>query len=102
MSYSFSVTAETKDEAGKKVETEFEKVCGSQHVHGIDRQAAQDAAEAFVNLLGEPSPDEQISVSVSGWLSWSGTEVGEQGQMFGTPNIRSSSVTVNASLAPKA
>ena len=75
MSYSFSITADTKDEAGVKVEAELGKVVASQPTHEFDRQAAQDAAEAFVDVLKEPSEGERIAVSVFGSLSWSATDV---------------------------
>jgi hypothetical protein len=44
MSYSFSITAKTKGEAGEKVEAELAKVVNGQPSHEADRQAAQDAA----------------------------------------------------------
>lgn len=37
MSYSFSITAESKDEAGKKVEAELAKIVEAQPVHDFDR-----------------------------------------------------------------
>ena len=70
MSYSFSITADTKEEAGSLVEQELAKVVVAQSVHDADRQAAQDAAEAFIDLLTEPSEDEEVSVSLTGSLSW--------------------------------
>jgi hypothetical protein len=69
MSYSFGVTADTKDEAGKKVEAELAQVVLSQPTHAADRQAAQDAAEAFIAVLRDPTEGEQIGVSMSGSLS---------------------------------
>lgn len=41
MSYSFSVTADNKDDAGKKVEAELTKVVASQPEHEFDRQGEQ-------------------------------------------------------------
>lgn len=70
MSYSFNVTADTKDQAGEMVEAELGKVVLTQPVHDNDRQAAQDAAEAAINLLVEPKDGECVRVSVSGYLSW--------------------------------
>lgn len=72
MSYSFSVRASSKDEAGVKVEAELAKVMLAQPVHERDRQAAQDAAEAFINILSEPGAGECISLSINGSLSWRG------------------------------
>ncbi len=70
MSYSFAITAVTKDEAGVRVEEQLELVVGSQPVHARDRQAAQDVAEAFIDMLPEPSDGERVAVSVWGSLSY--------------------------------
>jgi hypothetical protein len=70
MSYSFGIKADTKDEAGKKVEAELATVVASQPSHAADRQAAQDAAEAFIDVLRDPAEGECIGVSMSGSLSW--------------------------------
>lgn len=72
MSYSFNVTAKTKDEIGIKVEAELEKVVSSQPTHEVDRQVAQDAAEALVDILTNTEENEIISVNVSGSVSWQG------------------------------
>lgn len=68
MSYSFSITADSKDEAGVKVEAELAHVVLTQPVHEHDRQAAQNVAEAFIDLLTEPQPGEHFVVSVNGSL----------------------------------
>ena len=70
MSYSFSVTAATKDAAGVAVEAELAKVVENQPSHAADRQAAQDAAEAFIDLLRDPGEGECVGVSMSGSLIW--------------------------------
>lgn len=70
MSYSFGITAATKDEAGVKVEAELAKVVENQPSHAADRQAAQDAAEAFIDVLKEPAEGECINVSMCGSLGW--------------------------------
>lgn len=75
MSYSFGITAATKDEAGEKVEAELTKVVVAQPSHDTDRQAIQDAAEAFINMLTEPGEGECIRVDVYGSLSWRGEGV---------------------------
>jgi hypothetical protein len=75
MSYCFSVKAASKDEAGVKVEAELGKVVEWQPTHAADRQAAQDAAEAFINLLTDPGEGECIQVNVSGSLSWRDADV---------------------------
>lgn len=90
MSYSFSVRASTKDDAGVKVEAELATVVAGQPVHEADRQAAQDTAEAFIDVLRDPSDSEEIVVSVSGSLSWSEANV-----------FTGAAVSVNAHIQPK-
>jgi|HubBroStandDraft_1064217.scaffolds.fasta_scaffold328622_1 hypothetical protein len=75
MSYSFAIQADTKDEAGVKVEAELGKVVEGQPSHAFDRQAAQDAAEAFIDVLRDPKEGEYVGVSMSGSLSWQETNV---------------------------
>ena len=70
MSYSFNVTAPTKDEAKEKITAEFDKVIASQPVHAADRDAAQAAAHAFVDVLSAPADGEEIRVSVHGSVGW--------------------------------
>lgn len=72
MSYSFSVTAATKAEAKEKIAAEFDRVLASQPVHAVDRDAAQAAAEAFVEMLGEPIEGQHIAVTVYGSVGWRG------------------------------
>lgn len=90
MSYSFSITANTKDEAGVKVEAELANVVNGQPVHQADRQAAQNAAESFINMLADPGETECIVVSVSGSLGWRAEGV-----------FTSANVNVSASLWPR-
>lgn len=90
MSYSFTVKADTKDEAGVKVEAEFGKVVASQPIHDRDRQAAQDAAETFIDILKEPSENECVQVHVSGVLSWADVNT-----------FTGANVNVSASIVPK-
>ena len=76
MSYSFSIVAKTKSEAKDKVEEEFSNVVLSQPIHASDRNAAQKAAQMFVDSLADPSPEESITVSVYGSVGWrSGNEI---------------------------
>jgi hypothetical protein len=70
MSYSFQVKAASKVEAAKKVEEQFDLVVQGQPVHAADRQAAQDAAQAFINLLAEPAEGQLVAVNVQGYVSW--------------------------------
>lgn len=90
MSYSFSIVADTKDEAGVMVEAALGDVALSQPSHAYDRQAAQDAAEAFIDVLADPSESECIHVSVSGSLSWREESV-----------FTGASVSVSASVHPR-
>jgi hypothetical protein len=89
MSYSFSVTAATKSEVGTKIEAELAKVVASQPSHKADKQAAQDAAQAFIDVLRDPAESEVVGVSMSGSLSWQ-----TEGAFF------SASVNVNAWVGP--
>lgn len=95
MSYSFSTTAATKDEAGKKVEEQLAQVVQSQPVHEADRQAAQDAAEGMINCLAEPGEGQEIIVYVSGSLGWSGSYPDSY-------TLTNSNVSVQASVRDKA
>lgn len=95
MSYSFAVRAATKDEAGKKVEEELGKVVASQPVHDFDRQAAQDAAEAFIEKLVDPAEGQEVFVYVSGSLGWK--DVGDDA----AGKFASANISVQASIQPK-
>ena len=70
MSYSFAVSASTKDEAKQKVADEFAKVIENQPSHAADKDSAVAAAGAFIDLLTDVPADHHISVSMHGSLSW--------------------------------
>lgn len=70
MSYSFSVTAESKVEAKEKIAGQFDTIIAAQPVHAADRASAQAAADAFVDVLKDPAENEQIAVTVNGYVSW--------------------------------
>jgi len=70
MSYSFSVTANTKDEARAKIVVELDNVVSTQPTHEADKQAAYNTADAFIGLLADPSDAELVTVNVCGYLSW--------------------------------
>lgn len=89
MSYSFSVTAVSKIEAAAKVSEELDKIVTNQSVHAVDRQAVQNAAEAFISMLADPSENEAIAVSVSGYLSWRDEGVFTTGNVSITAHISS-------------
>lgn len=91
MSYSFAVSARTKAEAIAHVAAQFDRIVESQAVHEADRDAAQAAVTAFIEVLAEPNEREGIAVSVSGYLSWR-----EEG-VFTTSNL-SVSAHVSAAL----
>lgn len=92
MSYSFSIKAATKSEAKAKVAEELSKVVTAQPVHQYDRAAAQASADAFTDLLADDEAQD-VSLSVSGWLSWNGGTGAEQ--------VKTANVTVTASLTAK-
>lgn len=70
MSYSFSIVASNKADAKDKIAAQFDDVVKNQPVHAIDRDAAQANAEAFLAVLADPSETQEISGSVSGYVSW--------------------------------
>ena len=72
MSYSFTVRAATKAEAKEKIAAEFDKVVEGQPAHATDRAAAEAAAGAFVDLLGEPADGQVVQAVVHGSLGWRG------------------------------
>lgn len=69
MSYSFNVQAATKEEAKAALEAEFDKVLTGQPAHEADLPAARVTAAAFVDALNDPAENEQVNVSVNGWVS---------------------------------
>lgn len=72
MSYSLSVSGETKDEVKQKLAESFDAMIAGQPTHAKDRDAALAAAGALVDLLDEPAPDQEYQVSIYGSLSWQG------------------------------
>lgn len=72
MSYSIGVVAATIQAAREALAVKFdETVVKHQAVHAKDRDQALAAADAFLALLG-PQPDNQdVSISLSGSLTWS-------------------------------
>ena len=70
MSYSFSVTADTKAEATGKIREQFDAVVVAQPSHAADKEAAVVAAQTLVRLLAEPHEGDEIYVSMSGSLDW--------------------------------
>ena len=69
MSYSFNVKAATKAEAVTAAEQEFDKVVAGQPIHARDRKAAMTTVASVLDVL--PDDDAKgVSVSVSGYVSW--------------------------------
>lgn len=92
MSYSFSVTADTKTDATKQIREEFDAVVLAQPSHAADKEAAVVAAQTLVRLLEEPREGDEIYVNMYGSLGWRHDAPGE---------FLSASVTINASLRNK-
>jgi hypothetical protein len=96
MSYSFSAKADSKDAAIVQVEEQLELVVSNQPIHAADRQVARDAAEAFINVLADPSVGEAVYVSINGSVSsWITTDA-ETGER--TARLSAASVGVHASI----
>lgn len=72
MSYSFSVKAATKADAKAQVAAELDKVVAAQPTHKVDRDAVGVVTDAFIDAVAEPSESEEITVMVSGSVSWRG------------------------------
>lgn len=70
MSYSFSVTADTKEDATRKIREQFDAVVVAQPSHAADKEAVVVAAQTFVRLLAEPHAGDEIYVNICGSLSW--------------------------------
>jgi hypothetical protein len=68
MSYSFSVSAPSKDEAKTKVRDELVRVTTAQPVHALDSDQAFEAVAAFIELLHD-DPTRDVSASISGSIS---------------------------------
>ena len=94
MSYSFNIQADSKGNAYEKIAAEWDKIVTSQPCHLADLQPARAAAYAFVGLLTEPSDEQIISVTCSGYLGWTQLDP-EAGQFTG------SNMSVSASISTK-
>jgi hypothetical protein len=74
MSYSFLVSASTKEDATRQIREQFDTVVLSQPVHVADKEAAVVATQTLVRLLADPNEGDEIFVSVHGSLSWEGAD----------------------------
>lgn len=73
MSYSFSVRGKTKAEVKERADIEFKRVLANQPTHKVDMEAAQNAANAFVDMLDHAeSANMDIVCAVNGSVSWRG------------------------------
>ena len=92
MSYSFTIACTSKTEAKQKIADEMDRVVAAQSSHTKDRDAAVACGHAFVDMLADPHPGDEISVSMHGSLSWH----------HGAEEFTSASVGVSAVLRSKA
>jgi len=93
MSYSFSVRGVDKGHTKDHVAAELLRVVATQPMHHRDSQLALAAATAFIDLLHDDATKD-ISVTVSGSLSWNGQSPDEE--------ITHGNVSVSVGLMPKA
>jgi len=70
MSYSFTVTADTKTDATRQIREQFDSVVIGQPSHAADKEAVVVAAQTLVRLLAEPDSGDEICVSMIGSLGW--------------------------------
>lgn len=95
MSFSFNVKAADAAAVLALVATEFDQVVASQPIHEKDKDAGVNAATALVGVL-DATADKDISVHISGSLSWHG--------IAGTENqsIQGAHLSVSAALSDRA
>jgi hypothetical protein len=70
MSYSFTVSGATKEEAASQVDEKMAAVVEGQPEHKADKEMAVATAKAMIDILSDLGPGERISVTVSGHVSW--------------------------------
>lgn len=92
VSYSFSVSASTKDEAKKLIAEQFALVVKSQPSHAADEPTAIAAGNAFVDLMDDVPEGQEIYVSMYGSLGWNHDAPGK---------FLSANVSVSANLRKK-
>lgn len=96
MSYSFTIFASTKEKAKAMVAAKLDEVLVQQPVHRADRKQAFTAASAFIDVCEDPGPDEELSVSVHGSVTWDGDQRGLTG-----PQVRGAGVGVTVAVMAK-
>lgn len=87
MSYSFNVRAASATAVLAALPAKFDEVVASQPVHSNDRDQAIATATAMVGLVAAPSEREELSVSVSGSLSWRTGDPGSSDHEFTGANV---------------
>lgn len=68
MSYSFFVKGATRNEVSDKIADEFEKIVEAQPIHKADRNIAESAANAALNLLAHDA-SKDVTANVHGSIS---------------------------------
>lgn len=91
VSYSFGVRAATKAAALEAAAVKFDEVCASQPAHERDREPALQAAAAMVGLLADDA-NKDVSLTMSGWLSWQGAD---------GPQVTGANLSTSASLVDR-
>ena len=93
MSYSFAVRADTKVGIAEKIASEFDNVVAQQPIHTADRDQAQAAALAFLEVIPD-TEGQDFYVSVSGSVGWTGTSGVDA-------VVTAAGASISASLRPK-
>ena len=73
MSYSFTVIAATRADAREKIKTKLAQVVASQPIHNADRDQAQAAADALIDILPDDASRDLV-VSINGLIMSDGTQ----------------------------
>jgi len=94
MTYSFSARGPTKTEAILDVDTKIDKLCQDMLVHEYDRQVLQNNVRNCVNALPDPHHNEEIVITMSGYITWTMT-------MTGSKRVTTVSSAVCAGIANK-
>lgn len=93
MSYSFSVSGADANEAKAAIGKQFDQIVQQQPVHTVDRDAAQDAVDSFVDLAGPLTGSQRINVSAYGSVT-----VGPANGDDATAPVTSLSVNISVSV----
>lgn len=71
MSFSFAISATSKEAVREAASAEMDKIISGQPDHAHDKDAVVNACAAYADLLNGFEDGDTISVSVSGSLGWS-------------------------------